>query len=315
VKYLKYTPEHLHCLAYIYAPSLPPGTPVLGFYSFKASASFRVAATGVVLQTTAAPSIQKKLKLVGEAKKIFKNTAFIRGMFNSDLEVARFIGAKIQTVSGIRGQIKKAVGSDGVYRAAFEDKILFSDIVLCKTWIEVSPRAFYNPMVDVSSWRRLRGLAEIRRAKRQPLVYKAANLYAYGDTPRKQHKFSAIKIPKQLAAKLPFRSKLKLQAATSLRRRLRGKKLQEEEDMHRPLVSRSEKQAAALLQKLRTIKNASERERQQKQQQKLQQKQQLQHKRDVQKDKKQKQLRKKRYVKQSKVEVGMRKKLRLNTDS
>ena len=92
VKYLKYTPEHLHCLAYIYAPSLPPGTPVLGFYSFKASASFRVAATGVVLQTTAAPSIQKKLKLVGEAKKIFKNTAFIRGMFNSDLEVARFIG-------------------------------------------------------------------------------------------------------------------------------------------------------------------------------------------------------------------------------
>ena len=51
----------------------------------------------------------KKLKLIGEPYKIHRNTAFIKGMFNSNIEVAKFQGAQLKTVSGIRGQLKRAV--------------------------------------------------------------------------------------------------------------------------------------------------------------------------------------------------------------
>ena len=95
------------------------------------------------------PTVYKKLKLVGHPHKIFKNTALIRDMFNSDLEVARFIGAKIKTVSGIRGLIKncekdlestntrkrKNNGTGtlkGICRATFEDKVSYSDIVFLR---------------------------------------------------------------------------------------------------------------------------------------------------------------------------------------
>lgn len=146
---MKYTPEHMHCHAIFYGPLVPPNTGVLAFQSMADNhMGFRISLTGNTLEQKATSTVLKKLKLVGHPYKIFKNTAFISGMFNSALEVSKFEHAKIKTVSGIRGSIKKPLkeGEPGSFRATFEDKILMSDIVTCRLWVPIELKQYYNPI-------------------------------------------------------------------------------------------------------------------------------------------------------------------------
>ena len=62
-------------------------------------------------------------------------------------------------MSGIRGQIKKAVKTEapeGSFRATFEDKILKSDLVFCRTWYQVEVPRFCNPVTFYGQSRMLK---------------------------------------------------------------------------------------------------------------------------------------------------------------
>ncbi len=167
---IKYTPDHMHCIAAIYGPYTPQNTGMIAFQTLSNKVdTFRVAATGYVMEIDQNFQIVKKLKLIGYPKKVHKNTAFITKMFTSALEIAKYEGAALRTVSGIRGQVKKALknGDDGDFRATFEDKILMSDIVFLRTWYQLELDKFYNPVLNhlTRKWYAMRTVYQLRKLR------------------------------------------------------------------------------------------------------------------------------------------------------
>ncbi|KAF4587455.1 ribosome biogenesis protein [Ophiocordyceps camponoti-floridani] len=259
---LKYTPEHMHCLATFWSPLALPGTSLVGFNSLDPSVvpGFRIAATGTILGADqSANEVVKKLKLVGTPYKIFKNTAFVRGMFASPLEVSKFQGASIRTVSGIRGQIKRALSSsNGHFRATFEDKPLSSDIIFLRAWLPVRPHRFHNPASNLTSWLPMRTTGHVRHALN--LAAPQPRNSQYRAVERQDRHFNPLRVPRSLAASLPFRSQIvetrKQRRTPYLKKRLHSHMLK------RAVVLRSaaddeERDARRLMTQLLTIRNDS----------------------------------------------------------
>jgi ribosome biogenesis protein BMS1 len=211
---LKYTPEHMHCFGTFYGPLAPPNTGFCCVQSFSnKNPGFRIAATGVVLNVDEGTEIVKKLKLTGHPYKIFKNTAFVKDMFSTALEIAKFEGAGIRTVSGVRGQIKKALSKpEGTFRATFEDKVLMSDIIFLRAWYPVRPHRFYNPVTnlleagDPDSWSGMRLTGQVRAEQNIPTPkVKNSN---YRAIERQERHFNPLRVPRKLQADLPFKSQI-----------------------------------------------------------------------------------------------------------
>ena len=267
---LKYTPEHMHCFGTFYGPLIAPNTGFCCVQSFSnQNTGFRVAATGVVLNVDENAEIVKKLKLTGHPYKIFRNTAFIKDMFNTALEIAKFEGASIRTVSGIRGQIKRALSKpEGHFRATFEDKILMSDIVFLRAWYPIKPRRFYNPVTNLlsttptstpgtqqpSAWTSMRLTGTVRHAENIPTPLSKNSTYR--PIARQTRHFNPLRVPRALAASLPFTSQI-----AQMRPQRRPTYLQQ----RAVVLGGEERKARTLMQQLMTLRKAKAEKRREKQ--------------------------------------------------
>ena len=222
---LKYTPEHVACMSHFWGPITPPGTGILAVQDVaKRDVHFRIVATGSIVELDKSSKIVKKLKLVGVPYKIYKKTAFIKDMFNSSLEVAKFESARIKTVSGIRGQIKKAVSKpEGCFRATFEDKIKLSDIVFCRTWVKIEIPKFYNPITSLllplgqkSQWQGMKTTGELKREAQIKVQPNPDNLYT--PVERDTKIFKPLYVPRKLQSELPYQDKPKESPVSSKRK-------------------------------------------------------------------------------------------------
>ncbi|KAI3880894.1 hypothetical protein MKX03_032719 [Papaver bracteatum] len=151
---LNYTPKNKPCLATFWGPLAPPSTGLVVVQSLADyKAAFRILAKASVLEFNHDMDIVKKRKRIGTPYKIFKKTALIKDLFRSDLEIANFKDATIQTASGISGKVNKPAetdlvhGLDGIAKCTFKRKIHLRDTVFMYVYEQVEVPRFFNPVV------------------------------------------------------------------------------------------------------------------------------------------------------------------------
>lgn len=171
------------------------------------------------------------------------------------------MSTSIRTVSGIRGQIKRALSKpEGYFRATFEDKILMSDIVFLRAWYPIKPHRFYNAVTNLldqeegttgdNGWQGMRLTGEVRREKGIPTPMNKDS--AYRKIERQERHFNPLRVPKQLAADLPYKSQIT---------RMKARKDQTYMQKRAVVLGGEEKKARDLMQKLTTLRNEKQAKR------------------------------------------------------
>ena len=223
---LKYARKSLPIEALFWGYTVASNTGFAAFQSLggKRESNFQIAATGVVLEADHTSQIVKKLKFLGHPEKVHEKTAFIKGMFNSSLEVAKVEGAKVQTQSGIRGIIKKSKGHNGVFRCTFEDTIKMSDVVILKSWAPIKLEKFCSVVRNLllpspKQWIGMKTVYEVKKEKGIKNLVNPDTQYTEIKE-RREYIPLPMKVPRKLQAALPYDEKPKITPKTKAPQRV-----------------------------------------------------------------------------------------------
>lgn len=181
----------------------------------------------------------------------------------------------MQTVSGIRGQLKRVVkeGHEGSFRATFEDKILMSDLVFCKTWYSIDIPRICNPVVAYGAMRMIKSHRELRNERDLAIPHKNDSMYARHDEvldrERDERVFAPLKVPESIARKVPFASKQRVLTVNEPAEIEKRRKTNLLESLNLPttrpfkklFMNKEEKEIHTMVQRLSYIDKVSTKER------------------------------------------------------
>jgi ribosome biogenesis protein BMS1 len=128
-----------------------------------------------------------------------------------------------------------------------------SDIVFLRAWYPIKPHRFYNPVTNLlespdaangEGWQGMRLTGEVRRDEGIPTPKEKDSAYRKIERPTRH--FNPLRVPRQLATELPFKSQI-----TQMKPRQKETYMQK----RAVVLGGEEKRARDLMQKLMTLRN------------------------------------------------------------
>lgn len=126
------------CIASVFAPITFPQQPV-SLWKLDEHGVPHLAASGSVRTCDPNRIIVKKIVLTGHPMTIEKSRVIVSGMFHHPSDVRYYMKAELYTKGGVRGQIKEPLGTKGLFKCIFGDRITNADTVCLSLYKRVFP--------------------------------------------------------------------------------------------------------------------------------------------------------------------------------
>lgn len=126
------------CIATVFAPVTFPHQPVM-LWKLDENEVPHLCASGSVRTCDPNRIIVKKIVITGHPMTVEKTRVIVSGMFHHPDDVRYYRKAELYTKGGVRGQIKEPLGTKGLFKCVFGDRITNADTVCLSLYKRVYP--------------------------------------------------------------------------------------------------------------------------------------------------------------------------------